>query len=249
MKKINFSKHVLPHAIAVIAFLIVTVFFFGPVFFENKSLVQGDVQQSIAVSKALRDYRAQTGEEGLWATNLYSGMPGYMVTVEWGYTAVALLKRVLSLFLPHPVANIFLAFLCYYIMLLIFKIRPYLAIAGALAFGLSSFMIIGLSAGHNARIGAMAFMPLVIAGIHLCFSGKRILGFGITAAGLALHLRENHLQVTYYLILIVLGYGLMQLIVGIREKRVAEVFKTVALLVPAALLAAGTYFGPLWAAY
>src|SRR5690349_23772341 len=138
MKKINFSEHVFPHLIAVIAFLVVTVFFFGPVFFENKSLVQGDVQQSIAVSKALRDFRAQTGEEGLWAPNLYSGMPGYMVTVEWGYTAVSILKRVLAVNLPHPVANIFLAFICYYIMLLSFKVRPYLAIAGSLAFGLSS---------------------------------------------------------------------------------------------------------------
>src|SRR6185436_6596713 len=105
----------------------------------NKSLVQGDIQQSVAVSKALRDFRDQTGEEGLWAPNLYSGMPGYMVNVQWGYTAVSFLKRVLTLGLAHPVSNIFLAFICYYIMLLAFKIRPYLAVAGALAFGLSSF--------------------------------------------------------------------------------------------------------------
>jgi len=249
MKKINFSEQVLPHTLAVIVFLLVTVFFFSPVFFENKTLVQSDIQQSIGASKALQDYRKQTGEEGLWASNMFSGMPGYLISVQWGYGAVSILKRILSLNIPHPVSNIFLAFVCYYIMLLTFRIRPYLAIAGALAFGLSSFMIIGFSAGHNARIGAMAFMPLVLAGIHLSFSGIRILGFGITAAGLALHLRENHLQVTYYLLLIVLGYGLMQLIVAIHEKKVAELFKTVAMLVPAALLAAGTFFGPLWAVY
>ncbi len=249
MKKLNFPEHILPHAIAIIIFLIVTVFFFSPVFFESKTLIQSDSQQSLAVSKSLRDYRDKTGEEGLWAPNLYSGMPGYLVSVQWGYGPVSILKRVLTLNIPHPIGNIFLAFTCYYIMLLAFKVRPYLAIAGALAFGLSSFMIIGLSAGHNARIGAMAFMPLVIAGIHLSFSGKRILGFGITATGLALHLHQNHLQVTYYLIMIVLGYGLMQLILAIREKRVMEVFKTMAVLVPAALLAAGTFFGPLWAVY
>lgn len=249
MKKINFFEHVFPHAIAVVVFFIITAFFFSPVFFENKILIQNDIAQSAGASKALQDYRAKTGEEGLWASNMFSGMPAYMISVQWGYQGVANLKRILAVNMPHPVGNIFLAFLCYYIMLLTFKIRPYLAIAGALAFGLSSFMIIGLSAGHNARIGAMAFMPLVMAGIHLSFSGKRILGFGITAAGLALHLRENHLQVTYYLLLIVLGYGLMQLIVGIREKRVTEVLKTVAVLVPAALLAAGTFFGPLWAVY
>jgi hypothetical protein len=249
MKKINFFEHVFPHAVAIVVFLLVTVFFFSPVFFENKTLLQGDIVQAAGASKVLQDFRAQTGEEGLWASNMFSGMPAYLVNMQWGHQGVIIIKKVLALNIPHPIGNIFLAFLCYYIMLLAFKVRPYLAIAGGLAFGLSSFMIIGLSAGHNARIGAMALMPLVMAGIHLTFSGKRILGFALTAAGLALHLRENHLQVTYYLLLLVLGYGLMQLIVGIREKKLGEVFKTVGILIPAALLAAGSYFGPLWATY
>jgi len=209
--------------------------------------MQHDVAQGIAASKALVDYRNKTGEEGLWSPSMFSGMPGYLINVQWSFGAVSMLKRIVSLNIPHPVSNIFIAFVCYYILLLAFKVRPYLAIAGALAFGLSSFMIIGFSAGHNARIGAMAFMPLVMAGIHLTFSGKRILGFGVTAAALSLHLRENHLQVTYYLLLIVLGYGLMQLIVAIREKKVGEVFKSTAILIPAALLAMGSFFGPLWA--
>jgi hypothetical protein len=122
-----------------------------------------------------------------------------------------------------------------------------LAIAGALAFGLSSYMIIGLSAGHNARIGAIAFMPLVMAGIHLAFSGKRILGFGVMAAGLALHLRENHVQITYYLVIIVAGYGIMQLVQAIRAKQITEFIKTAGVLILAAGIAAGTFFGPLWA--
>ncbi len=246
MKKFK-PAQLVPHLIAVLIFFITLVVFFKPLFFENKTLSQSDAQQWLGTAKVLIDYRKATGEEGLWATSVFSGMPAYLVNVQWGNYAIGYLKQILSLNTPGGTNNIFVGFICYYIMLLAFKVRPYLAIAGALAFGLSSFMIIGLSAGHNARIGAMAFMPLVLAGIHLSFSGKRILGFGITAAALALHLRENHLQVTYYLILIVLGYGLMQLIVAIREKRVVEVFKTVALLIPAALLAAGTFFGPLWA--
>jgi hypothetical protein len=246
MKKINFTQQVLPHLIAVVLFLLVTVFFFSPVFFENKTIMQHDVVQSVAASKALVDYRTKTGEEGLWAPSMFSGMPAYLISVQWSNTGIHLLKRIISLNLPHPVNNIFIAFVSYYILLLAFRIRPYLAIAGALAFGLSSFMIIGFSAGHNARIGAMALIPLVIAGIHLAFSGKRLLGFALTAAALGLHLRENHLQVTYYLLLIVLGYGLMQFVVALQEKRLGELFKTVAILIPAALLAVGTFFGQLW---
>jgi Bacterial membrane protein YfhO len=247
MKQIRFSDHVLPHLTAVIIFLVVTILFFNPVFFDNKSISQGDIQQWSGSSKALRDYRDATGEEGLWAGAMFSGMPAYLVNLQWSDGVVLGFKKTLSLFLPHPVNVIFLAFLCYYILLLSFKVRPWFAIAGALAFGLSSYMIIGLGAGHNARIGAIAFMPLVIAGIHLTFSGKKIIGFGLTALGLALHLRENHLQITYYTFLIVLAYGLVQLIYAIRAKQILDFFKTVGLLVPAVLIAVGTFFGQFWA--
>lgn len=246
MKKIKFSD-ILPHLVAVVVFLLVTVFFFNPIFFDNKAIEQGDIQQWSGSSKELRDYRDQTGEEGLWANSMFSGMPAYLVNLSWSDGVVIGMKKVLSVFLPHPISNIFLAFICYYILLLSFKIRPWFAIAGALAFGLSSYMIIGLSAGHNARIGAIAFMPLVFAGIHLAFSGKRILGFGTTAVGLALHLRENHLQITYYLMLIVLAYGLVHLILAIRAKQLPDFFKTILILIPAVIIAAGTFFGQFWA--
>ncbi len=245
--KLNFSKDILPHALAVLLFLLVTVVFFSPIFFENKTLSQHDIQQYMGSSKTLRDYREATGEEGLWAGAMFSGMPAYLVNVQWSDGVVIGMKKVMSMFLPHPVSNIFLAFVCYYILLLVFRVRPYLAMAGALAFGLSSFMIVGLMAGHNARIGAIAFMPLVMAGIHLAFSGKRMAGFAVTALGMAFHLRENHLQMTYYLMIIVAGYGLMQLILAAREKQLADFFKNIGILVPAVLIAAGTFFGQFWA--
>jgi hypothetical protein len=247
MKKINFVKDVLPHCIAIAVFLLVTFFFFNPIFLENKALNQQDIQQWEGSSKSMRDYRERTGDEPLWSESMFSGMPGYLVSVEWGNKAVGYLKSVLAFKLPHPICNIYLAFVCYYIMLCAFGIRPYLAIAGALAFGLSSYMIIGLSVGHSARIGAIAFMPLVMAGIHLAFTDRRILGFGVTAAGLALHFRENHLQMTYYLMIIVSVYGLIQLILFIKEKKAVEFAKSIAVLIPAVLIAVGTFFGPMWA--
>ena len=247
MRKINFSKHVLPHLIAIGVFVIITFFFFSPVFMEHKSLSQGDIQMWEGSSKAVRDFRDQTGEESLWAPSMFSGMPAYLINVQWGNQAVSYLKFILALALPHPICDIYLAFICYYIMLLAFGVRPYLAIAGAIAFGLSSYMIIGLAAGHNNRIGAVAFMPLVIAGIHLAFSKNKILGFGVTTAGLSLHLRENHLQITYYLFIVVVAYGIVQLIHYIRQKQAIDFAKTIGLLIMAACIAIGTFFGSLWA--
>ncbi|HYC85173.1 MAG TPA: hypothetical protein VEB86_08115, partial [Chryseosolibacter sp.] len=247
MKKINFFDHVLPHIVAVAVFLLVTFIFFKPVFFENKVLSQPDIQQFQGTSKTIVDYREETGEEALWAESIFSGMPAYLVSVSWGNTPISYLKNILSLWLPHAVNNIFLSFICFYILLLSFGVRPYLAIGGSLAFGLSSYMIIGVLAGHNARVGAIAFMPLVLAGIHLAFTRSRILGFAVTTAGLALHFRDNHLQMTYYLLLIVVAYGIVQLVSAIKTGTLPRFFKSTAVVTLAALLAMGTFFGPFWA--
>ncbi|MBS1559175.1 MAG: hypothetical protein JST69_10670, partial [Bacteroidetes bacterium] len=247
MKKINFQKEVLPHVVAVGVFLLVTIIFFSPFFFEYKTIEQHDIQQGQGQSKSLADYRAATGKEGLWSPSAFSGMPAYLVSLRWSDAPIGIAKKVMALFIHHPVANIFLAFVCYYILLLSFRVRPYLAIAGALAFGLSSYVIIGMGAGHNARLGAIAFMPLVMAGIHLVFTQRRVLGFAVTALGLALHFRENHLQITYYLLMIVLVYGLIQFIWAYREKQLKDFFINLSLLVPAAVLGLATYFGQLWA--
>lgn len=247
MKKIHVGTDILPHIIAVSVFFLVTVFFFNPVFFENKTLQQHDIQQFIGSSKAIEDHRERTGEEPLWTNAMFSGMPAYLISVQWGNQTIAFMKTLLAVFLPHPVANIFIAFICYYIMLISFRIRPYLAIAGALAFGLSTYMIIGLVAGHNGRIGAIAFMPLVMGGIHLAFTGRLVLGLGVTAAAMALHLRENHVQMTYYLLLIVLVYGLIHLIEAIKMRTIPALLKTVGLLALAVILGAGTFFGQFWA--
>jgi hypothetical protein len=107
-------------------------------------------------------------------------------------------------------------------------------------------MVIGLTAGHNARIGAIAFMPLVVAGVRLVFENRLWLGLGVTSAGLALHLRENHLQITYYLLIILIIYAIVEAWQALREKAIKKFFVNGLLLVGAALLAVGTFFGPLW---
>jgi hypothetical protein len=132
MRKINFISDVLPHIIAVTAFLVVTFIFFSPVFFDNRVLSQGDIRQHLSSSRELRDFREATGEEGLWVGAMFSGMPAYLVNLDWSDGVVVGMKKVLTLFLTHPVCNIFAAFISFYILLLSFGVRPYLAIGARL---------------------------------------------------------------------------------------------------------------------
>jgi len=249
MKKINFSKDILPHLIAVIIFLIITVSFFNPVFFDNQNLAQSDILQWEASAHELMEYRAQTGEEGLWTNSIFGGMPAYLISVNWGNQLIKHAHTIYSLGLPHPVRIIFASMLSFYIMLLCFRVNPYLALIGSVAFGLSSYNIIGLTAGHNARISAVSFMPLVMGGIHLCFTRNKWLGAGLTALALAMQLRVNHLQITYYLAFIIGIYGLIQLIYAYKEGTLKDYSQKLGLLVIAAVMAIGTFFGEFYATY
>ncbi|GIR13554.1 MAG: hypothetical protein CM15mP23_21290 [Cryomorphaceae bacterium] len=56
---------------------------------------------------------------------------------------------------------------------------------------------------------------------------------------LALQLRANHLQITYYLLMMVFVFGINELVNATKEKKVPEFIKTGLVLVLAALLAIG----------
>lgn len=240
-------KKILPYLIAIVTFWLVLFILFTPVFLENKVIKQHDTQQWMGAAKSVIDYRKETGKEALWSPSVFSGMPAYLISVVWSNQPIVLLKKVLSLGMSAQLANVFLCMLNFYILLLSFKIRNYLSLIGAVAFGISSFIIIGDLAGHNARIGAIAFVPLLLAGIHLIFEGNKYLGFAFFTIGLSLHLRENHLQITYYTIMILAGYVIVQFVY--LRNTYKHIIKILLLLVLAGLLSTGTFFGQLWSTY
>jgi hypothetical protein len=247
--KIDFKKQVLPHIIAIFVFLLLSIAFYYPVFLDNQTLYQHDILQFHGSAKEIIDYREITGDEPLWTNSMFSGMPAYLISAEYSGDLFRHVKRFHSLFLAHPADLTFTCMICFYICLLIFGVRPYLALAGGIAFGLSSFNIISIEAGHNMKVWAIAYMPLVIAGIHLAFSGRRWWGIILTAFALALHLRTNHLQITYYLIFLVLLYGIVSLSFTIKDKKLKVFLKTSVALIFAAFLAFGAVFGKMWNVY
>lgn len=249
MNHISFTKHILPHLIAVLSFVLLTVIFFNPVFLENKEITQHDILQWQGGAQELEEYREATGEEGLWTNSMFSGMPGYLVSVKFSGEIISYIHSIYVLGIPHPINAIFAALLSFYILLLVFGVRPYLAIGGAIAFAFSTFNIIGLEAGHNAKIAAIAFMPLILAGIHLAFKKKYLLGASLTALSMAMQLRVNHLQITYYLLFVVLIYGVVMLVYAFKEQQLAGFFKALVFLIVAVVLSVGANLGRILTLY
>ena len=237
---------ILYHSIAIILFLSLTVYLFNPIIFENKIINQHDIEQWKGSSKEIKDYREKTGEEPLWTNSMFSGMPAYLIDIEWDNKLVLGIQKIISIGIPHPINHIFISLLSYYIMLLIFNIRPVFSLIGSIFFSLSSYMIIGILAGHNARIGAIALMPLIVAGVHLGLTKNMKLGFLLTMISLALQIRINHLQITYYTLIILIIYGINFLYYSYKEKKLKKDLKNIAILSLAAIISIGTFFGELW---
>ena len=247
MKKIDFRQHILPHLVAVIAFLIVCIILYHPLVFESKTINQNDINQGAGASSEITHYRNETGKEALWTNSMFSGMPTYMISLHWtGATFLNSLQHVATLYLPNIIRENFMAFVAFYVLLLAFGVRPYLAIAGAIAFGLNTFYVVSIEAGHMWKVRAIAYMPLVLAGIHLVFKRKYWAGFILTAFALALEINANHLQITYYLLLLVAIYGITQLVFAVRQNDLVDFAKKTGILVVAVVLAVSINIGKIW---
>ena len=247
MQKFDF-KGAVPHVFALAAFLLITFVYFQPLF-EGKKIYQGDIVNYKGMSQELMEYRAETGKEALWTNRMFCGMPAYQISHHTPSNLTRYADKIVSFNFPREASFVLIAFIGFYILLLSMGLAPPMAIAGALGFGLTSYLFIIIEAGHNTKAHAMAYMAPVLAGIIMAYRGKLLRGAAITALFLALQLRANHLQITYYLLMMVLIFGIYELVNAIKEKKVPEFVKTGLVLVFAAILAIGANIEKIWTTY
>lgn len=243
--KESLRKSITTHGLVILSFFIINLLIHYPALINGKSISQHDILQSRGGNEQLKNYRAATGEEALWNPYLFSGMPAYLTGVKYSGDLMQFVYRALGLWMGHPTSILFVAMVSFYIMLLCFKVRPIIAALGAISFALNGFNVIGIMAGHNAKVAAVALMPLVVAGVQLTFSGKKWLGVALTALALGLEIRANHPQITYYLVLIITGLGINELVKAVRNKKMQTFGTTSILLILAATLAVGANYGRL----
>lgn len=239
-------KAALTHAAIIAFFFAVILVLFYPGIINGEVLNQHDISQWRATAEEVLEYREKTGEEALWTNSIFGGMPAYLISMRYKWDVTGFLTKFMSLGVKRPFSLVFLGFICMYILLSAYRVKPLVAALGALFFGSTSFIIIGLGAGHNAKVAAIAMMPLVVAGIKMVLDNKLRWGFLLTAIGLALEIRVNHLQITYYLALIVAIMGIAHLIIAIREKETTFFTRKIPILLLAAILGVAANTGQLW---
>ncbi|MBF9255289.1 YfhO family protein [Pontibacter sp. 172403-2] len=242
----NFRRDVLPHIVAIVIFLLLTALYFAPVLFEGKGLAQHDIQQFQGSAKEIQDYREKTGEEALWTNSMFSGMPSYLINTHYPGDWSGTIHSVLTFDMPALAGNIFITLLCAYILLVALGMSSWLATIGAIAFAFSSYNIIILEAGHNTKSLSIAYIPMVLAGLLVALRRNLWLGAALFALGLTLNLHFNHLQMTYYMLLLVLVFAVVEIIFAIKNGTIADLLKRGLVLLVAAVLAVGVNFGRLY---
>lgn len=232
----NYKKF-LPHLVVFVLFIVASLAYFNPVL-QGKKIFQSDIVQYTGMAKQQNDFRKTTGEETYWTDAAFGGMPTYQLGAKYPNNYIKQLDLAIR-FLPRPTDYLFLYFIGMYILFLVLKVDYKLAFLGALAFGFSTYLIIILGVGHNAKAHAIAYMPFVLSGIFLTFRGKYLWGFLLLTVSMALELVANHFQMTYYLMLLVLIIGIVYLIDAFKKKLLPHYFKAVGIMAVGVLIAVG----------
>jgi len=232
-------KKLSPHLVVLVLFIIISFAYFSPVL-KGKKLDMQDIKHWKGMSKEVFDFRNATGEEALWTNSMFSGMPAYQISTKYKGNLIQYVAKTLSLGIPRPAGMLFLYLLGFYILLLSLKVDYRLSAVGAIAFAFSSYFFIIIQAGHMTKAHAIAYVPMVIAAVLYTYRGKMFLGGVLTALTVALELYANHLQITYYLVLILLLLGLVQFIKDLKANNLVDFAKRSGILIVAALLASGT---------
>jgi hypothetical protein len=199
MKNINFRK-IIPYAVPILIMYLVNVAYFFP-HFEGKALKAGDLVQSTAMSKEINTYAEKENKEILWTNSMFGGMPAYQINGSRPVNFLIYLKSLLSLNIKpfSPPAMILTGMICFFIMMLVLGINPWVSLIGALFFGLSTNNFILIDAGHPTKLYTICFSPLVIAGVISAYRQQFLIGASLFGIGFGLNVASNHPQMTYYL--------------------------------------------------
>jgi hypothetical protein len=246
MDNVPFKK-ALPHLTAVLLFLILPAIYFSPQL-EGKKLNQHDTNTATGMAKEITDYNKTHSDLALWTNSMFGGMPAYLIGLPT-YSMISPIYSICTLFDQRPISFVFLYMIGFYIALLLFGLNPWISLIGAIAFGFSSYNFIIIAAGHNTKAVAIGYMAPMIGALYHAWKKNLWIGSAFFALFLALQIYANHLQITYYSLLTILIFGIVELYFAYKGKRLHDFLKRSGVITAFAILAIAANTERLWTTY
>ncbi len=221
-------KSALPHLIAIVIFAIVAIVYCRPAL-EGKVLQQQDITQWKGMAQDALSYAEKNGHTPMWSNSMFGGMPTFQTTGVPGFAySVGFLDQLFTLKLPEPISLFFLASLCFYFLAQVLGFNSIISIIGALGYSYATYNPILIMVGHITKMHAIAYLPFFIGALLLIFKKKYLWGGLLMGISTALFVGANHLQVSYYGIIIVAFMSIFFIIQWIKEKEYTHILKTFA---------------------
>lgn len=227
------SKKGLIHLGIVVLFFIISAIYFSPAF-QGKVIQQGDTMKFNAMINEARQFHEATGDYANWNSAMFSGMPAYQVGMAEPrsdiFTPVRNILTLTPFDLQLNVGILFLYLVAFYACLAMMGISPLLSLLGAVAFGLGSYNIIIIEAGHITKAYAISMMAPILVGMLLTLRKKYLLGGILFSFALGLQIAFNHIQITYYTAIAGVVLGITYAVYAIKDKWIKQFLIAVGVL-------------------
>ena len=163
-----------------------------------------------------------------WTNSMFGGMPttATIDSFEGDWT-----DAIYDFLLTgrRPASYLLLALIGGFLLMLSVGTGKVVAVAGAIAIAFCSYNMQIIQVGHNTKMQAIAYFPWVLAGVIFTYRAalaalsdekaswkswlpKTILGATLFAFALSMQIKANHLQITYYLAIVIFAYAIGQFI-------------------------------------
>ena len=245
------SKRSIITFLACVAVIAAAAFaFFYPDASQGNELRQHDMLQGIANSHEAKTYLEATGETPRWTNALLSGMPTFQISVDYPSAHLySWVNHVMGLGLPSPSSLMAMMMMGFFIMLMAMGMRWYIALIGAVAYGFSTYFVIIIGAGHIWKFVTLAYIPPTIGGVILCYRGRYLAGSAMAAFFAMMQIANNHVQMTYYFLFVILGVVIAFLVSDWKGGNIKGWGKATGCLAVAALLAVAANMPNLYNTY
>ncbi len=216
-------------------YLITLVLFRGIVFDDGAFATGGDTANAVTIARVGNDLKESEGVDILWMPQFFSGMPTFgnvhYLPHDVSY-AQKVVVTVLDLLYLNRKWSWFAVYYLFcgvftFLLLRVWKLSRAAALLGAITFMLSPYGI-GLAAdGHGSKLMALSYLPVTFLLTHVLFEKRNLLSFGLLSVAIGTLLLANHVQIVYYVFMVLGLYLLYHIIRDFKENKKLIPAKTV----------------------
>ncbi len=233
----------------ILLLFIALAYSYTPQVLDGKIVNQSDIASWKGMANEAMTYNAANpDDQTAWTNSMFGGMPttATIDSFDGDWT-----DKIYDFLLTgrRPASYLLLALIGGFLLMLSLGTSKVIAVAGAIAIAFCSYNMQIIQVGHNTKMQAIAYFPWVLAGVIFTYKAamrslarddnrgikswlpQTVLGATLFAFALSMQIKANHLQITYYLAIVIFIYAIGLLIyLCIKRKDLIKRFFTASAL-------------------